>query len=444
VKTILLGIWYSITVRLAFLFFLVGGCGFLLVLTLFKVYTERASDVSSYPLPFISYLTQQLEAVEQPSAKQALMDDTLYGVRVEGLLSTWQSKTEMPALDELTFDQPLSESTGYYTAANGARYLVIERGDNYYIYAHRFEGEEDDAYQLAIVFIPIITLMVCFLAYFIGRRFITPITWIREGVLQIGEGDLSYRIPYKRQDELGQLVAIINQMTEDLEQIFDSKRQLLLAISHELRSPLTRMKLNVALLDATPGADRLSGDIDQMKEIIEGLLDSESLQGAHTALEKEPVELGGLISAIVEEYPDSSDDPDGKSGGGVFFHHEGPSIELMLDVARIKFLIRNLINNALKYTEEDGRHIDVQLNTVDEEISVSVTDNGIGIDDQHKAHIFSPFYRADQSRGRKTGGVGLGLYLCKLIVLAHGGNIFVQSSAGQGSCFWVTLPTKRL
>ncbi len=427
-KTLLLRVWYSITARLVVLFLLVGGCGFILFLTLFRLYSDTQKAPLSYPLPYMNFLTEQLPISPSPKQISRLMNTTIYALRVQG---AGQTEVAIPVFEQLTLEKKLSQTEAYYHSKSDSRYLVISRAGRQYIFGYRFKGQEDNAYGLVVLLIPLMAILLLMLGYFIAGRFFIPINWIRKGAVRIGEGDLSYRIPYQRKDELGQLVAIVNQMAEDLERIFDSKRQLLLAISHELRSPITRMKLNVALLDETPMSHRLNSDIDEMHDIVEGLLDSERLQGKHTALDKVEVDAAGLIADIVGEYDESD---------CVFFQAQVDTLPMVLDISKIKFLVRNLVSNALKYTWDKDRNIHIKLEKTENHITLSVADNGCGIDEEHLDHVFSPFYRADDSRGRLTGGVGLGLYLCLLIAKAHGGDITVRSIPDSGSCFCVSLP----
>lgn len=413
------------------LFLLIGGCGFILFLTLFRIYTTTQASFTPYRVPFLSYISQQLPPPNSTEQLELSMAGTIYALRLEDGEQSWQTEPSIPSFDKLVIDEMLNDNIGYYLSATNTRYLVIKASHRRFIFGHRFVNPDDSAYRMVVLLIPLLTFLLLMLGYFIAGRFFIPINWIKKGALRIGEGDLSYRIPYKRKDELGQLVDIVNQMAEDLERIFDSKRQLLLAISHELRSPLTRMKLNVALIDENKVSLRLTDDIDDMRDIVEGLLDSERLQGQHKALDKCNVDAEQLIWEIVDEY---------ELNTNIELVFNQPLDQVFVDVAKTKFLLRNFINNALKYTEAKGRQIKVTAYLENQTFYIKVCDNGCGIAEQHKDHIFSPFYRADQSRGRKTGGVGLGLYLCLLIAKAHGGDIQVTSELGKGSCFLANFP----
>ncbi|MCJ8269740.1 MAG: HAMP domain-containing histidine kinase, partial [Psychrosphaera sp.] len=394
----------------------------------FRLYSDTQKAPLSYPVPYLRYLSERLPIDPEPKQISRLMNETIYTLRVQG---AGQSGVTIPAYEQLTLEQALSPTEAYYRSTSGSTYLVLNRAVRQYIFGYRFKGQEDNAYGLVVLLIPLMAILLLMLGYFIAGRFLIPINWIRKGAVRIGEGDLSYRIPYQRKDELGQLVAIVNQMAADLERIFDSKRQLLLSISHELRTPIARMKLNVALLDESAMSHRLNGDIDEMEDIVEGLLDSERLQGKHTALDKVEVDVAGLIADIIGEYDESD---------GVVYQAQIDALPMVLDVAKIKFLVRNLISNAIKYTWDKDRDIHVKLEKTENHINLSVADNGCGIEEEHLDHIFSPFYRVDHSRGRLTGGVGLGLYLCLLIAKAHEGDITVRSIPDSGSCFCVSLP----
>lgn len=438
-KAFFFRIWYSLATRLIFLFLGLGICVIVLFTIIFSLFMQIKKPPETFPVVFLTYLSEKIvtqsDGLQQFDSAQEIMEDTIYSLRIDSPNTTWSTDDTIPRFTELSHYETLSESAFYYEANGGIRYLVLTRGEYSYIFGYRFRIGREDKSDFMAMTIPITAILILLISYIAVFKLFSPIRWVRRGAKRIGEGDLSYRIPYTRKDELGQLVDVINQMAEDLEQIFDSKRQLLLAISHELRSPLTRMKLNTALLDGSPVSQRLSGDINEMRDIVEGLLDSERLQGQHTALDTKPVQLEQLIGSIVAEYTDE---------GGVYFDDVqdavGNGTDMMLDTSRIRFLLRNLINNALRYTDKSNRRIALDLVTDGTQVRLTVTDNGKGIAAKHLPHVLSPFYRADESRGRQTGGVGLGLHLCDLIVKAHGGKLSVDSTEGKGCCFLIVLP----
>lgn len=269
------------------------------------------------------------------------------------------------------------------------------------------------------------------LLYYFIRRLFRPIQTIQQGVQTIGSGELSHRITPARKDELGELATSINQMAEDIEQMLESKRELLLAISHELRSPLTRAKVSLALLDESKAQASIARDLKEMEAMISELLEAERLKGRHGTLNLESHHINDIVSGVVSEhFP--------KAELQLQLSDDLPSQQL--DMTRIRLVVRNLLDNALKHQKEDAAPVKLSTSMHGQHIHLSIQDHGNGIAPEHLAQITEPFYRADASRQRKTGGFGLGLYLVKLIVDAHQGELKISSEVGRGTLAEVVLP----
>ncbi len=276
------------------------------------------------------------------------------------------------------------------------------------------------------------------LAYARVRRMLRPLQDIRAGALRFGAGDFANAIPVRhpgRPDELGELAATINTMGADIHRLLEAKRVLLLAISNELRSPLTRARLNTELLPETPevlpGRAALLRDIELMRDLVTDLIESERLASPHTVLQREPTELALLVKEVVASLP----------GDPQVTQTVAPELPgLLLDPARIRLLLRNLLDNALRYSADVSRQPEVTVRTADSGLVViAVRDFGAGVPQDQLAQLAQPFYRPDAARSRDGGGVGLGLYLCKLVAQAHGGSLTV-GDAGPGLLVTVTLP----
>jgi signal transduction histidine kinase len=294
------------------------------------------------------------------------------------------------------------------------------------------------AYTLVALFI--ITL----LAYLYVRRLLRPLDDIRAGAQRFGSGDFGQTIPVrrpKRPDELGQLASTINTMGADIEQMLDAKRALLLAISHELRSPLTRARLNTELLpntaDVQPNREALLRDLALMRDLVTDLLESERLASPHVALQREPTDLAELVREVAASLP----------GGASVAQSLEPNLPtLALDRTRMRLLLRNLLDNALRHNATvDGTQAQAVVvalqRTPEGGVRMTVRDFGPGVEDAALPRLAEPFYRPDAARERSTGGVGLGLYLCKLVAQAHGGSLAVRNAL-PGLEVSVVLPAK--
>ena len=274
------------------------------------------------------------------------------------------------------------------------------------------------------------------LAYAYVRRLLRPLDDIRLGVQRFGKGEFDHAITVRRQDELGELAGQINTMADDLRQMLDGKRALLLAISHELRSPLTRARIHAELLPESGdnGARRaaLLRDLGEMRDMINDLLESERLSGSHVALHREPTDLCALVLALVSNRAPPADVtldlPAGLPTVGV-------------DATRVRLALRNLLDNALRHGAGQVRP-QVTVRRTAQAMVVTVRDHGPGVDPAHLAQLGQAFYRADAARQRVTGGVGLGLHLARLVALAHGGNLnFRNANPGLEATLVLPIPS---
>ncbi|MBU1357758.1 MAG: HAMP domain-containing protein [Gammaproteobacteria bacterium] len=279
-----------------------------------------------------------------------------------------------------------------------------------------------------------LALLLAFIvvAYAYVRRLLRPLDDIRAGAERFGEGRFDAPIPLRRRDELGDLAQRINTMARDIQAMLDAKRAMLLAMSHELRSPLTRARLNAELLPDSPeGAIEraaLLRDLGEMRDLIADLLESERLASPHMALQRETVDLAALIRDVAAEHP-----------GGARAVLELEAVPAMsLDRARMRLLVRNLLDNALRHGADATQAPRISLRADDERIELEVRDFGPGVDAAHIEHLTEPFYRTDSARQRVTGGVGLGMYLCRLVAQAHSGTLTVRN-AEPGLSVLVTL-----
>jgi signal transduction histidine kinase len=258
-------------------------------------------------------------------------------------------------------------------------------------------------------------LLLTGLAFAFVRRMLRPLGDISAGVARFGRGEFEPPIPVRRKDELGDLAERINRMAASLHGKLDAKRALLLAISHELRSPLTRARVNAELVEEGEHRSALLRDLGEMRDLITELLESERLASGHAALHTEPVDLPALVRELVAaQFADAKLALQLDEGIG----------PLPADPMRVRLLLRNLIDNALRHSAGAPQPPVVTLTRdASGHPQLSVRDFGPGVADEHLAHLAEPFYRADSARQRATGGFGLGLYLCQLVAQAHGGEL---------------------
>ena len=277
-------------------------------------------------------------------------------------------------------------------------------------------------------------LLLTLLAWLYVRRLLRPLEAIGAGARRFGSGDFSQPIPQrssKAQDELSELALTINTMGSDIQRMLEGKRALLLAISHELRSPLTRARLNTELLPETalvnPHRQALLRDLKEMAELITDLLESERLASEHAALQRELLALGPLAQEVMAEV--LAHQPELAGTKPLISLNADPQLPLIpLDSARMRLLLRNLLENALRHNVNAQYPIELHLRAVGQGIELEVRDYGPGVPADQLQHLGEPFFRPDTARTRDQGGVGLGLYLCKLVAQSHGGTFAVRNA----------------
>jgi signal transduction histidine kinase len=262
------------------------------------------------------------------------------------------------------------------------------------------------------------------------RHLLRPLGDIQAGAQRFGRGDFATPIPQRRPDELGALAAQVNAMATSLQHMLAGQRGLLLAISHELRSPLTRARLHAELLDDGAQRNALLRDLGQMRDLISDLLEGERLAAGGAALQREAVDLNALAQDLVDRQ---------FAGRGISLDLATDLPPMQADRSRLQLLLRNLLDNALRH----GGGTPVQLRTaaVDGGWQLSVRDHGPGVDAAALQRLGEPFYRPDAARSRDAGGVGLGLYLCKLVAQSHGGTLQWRLAApGLEACLRLPMP----
>jgi signal transduction histidine kinase len=363
------------------------------------------------------------------AAARALADRAEIAIRYEGPAGAWTTDDTLPSIAAArggaTAGGPGRSACGkdcwVVTRADGGAYLFVWS-------AHRRALAAHD--RMALVLVAVLVAIVV-AAHEVLRRTLQPLKLLRDGVARLAEGDLDVAVPRRAPDELGLLTDAFNRMVERVREMIRSRDQLLLDVSHELRSPLTRIKVALALFPEDAQRRRIERYVEELEAMIADLLEQERLR-AGRGLRLGRHDLVALVRAAVEE---SADRPP-----GVRLGPHPAEAWLELDPDRVRTVVDNLLENALKFALPDSGPVEIAIAPRDGVVELRVEDDGPGIADEDLPRLFEPFYRADRSRSRRTGGYGLGLSLCRRIVEAHGGRITVERRAGRGACFVVTLP----
>jgi signal transduction histidine kinase len=291
-----------------------------------------------------------------------------------------------------------------------------------------------------------VILATILVSLWLAKSMLEPIAALRHAAVRMAAGDLEQRIGPGGSDELGQLGQAFNLMAARLQHMIELQRDFVANASHELRTPLTTIKLRVEALlggarhDAAI-ADRflseIESEVNRLSTLIDGLLTLSHVESRPDTLRMDKVDLSFLLGEAVATF---------------WPRAEATNVALTLNVApqvpavkasapQIRQVIDNLLDNALKYTSSGGI-ITVSCRPLNEQVAVSVTDNGQGISTADLPYIFERFYRADKARSRSggPGGSGLGLSIVHSIITAHNGQISVDSQEGKGTTVRFTLP----
>ena len=299
-------------------------------------------------------------------------------------------------------------------------------------YSFMLDKEQfDNEHRPLLIGLIVLLLITIGLAYAIQLRLLRPLKWLRSGVEAVAKGDFSTRVPVVRNDEIGKVARSFNQMTGRVRQMMDDRERLLADVSHELRSPLARIKVALELLPEGDKRDSIAQDIREMESLTTVLLEREQIRTQANQSASGRVNLVALAGNVIDGF--SNTPP------GVELNVPPQSLEINGDEALVKVLIQNLVDNALKFSLPDSKPVKVSLRQTDDEVQIIVDDDGQGIPEDQVEKIFEPFVKLNPARGHRAG-YGLGLNLCQRIVQAQGGNIEINPKEKRGTRICVSLP----
>ena len=218
----------------------------------------------------------------------------------------------------------------------------------------------------------------------------------------------------------------VNSMQKRIQELIHDRTQMLAAISHDLRTPITRLKLRAQLLEDQGQQTKITDDLNEMEKMI-----NESLtffRDEQLSLEKSQIDIASLLYSLCTDYKET--------GNKIHYHGEKQDCHIKGNALALKRALSNVINNALKY----GYEAKVSLNHKGKTSVITIEDKGQGIDEKDLEHVFKPFYRGEQSRSRVTGGIGLGLAVTHSIVQAHDGEIILKNIKPNGLRVKIILP----
>jgi signal transduction histidine kinase len=318
--------------------------------------------------------------------------------------------------------------------SHGRFYVEFRHDKGDLIFELSGEYEKNPALRRVHGFMVLSIVLILVVAYLVIRRILRPVKLLNMGVKEVSQGNLTHRVPVSKSDELGQLSRAFNDMTQRLHEMLTAKEQLLRDVSHELRSPLTRMKVALEFVKDDQTRALVQSDIEEMEAMITHILETARMHHDHSGLNIQKIDLVEIIDGVVAIYRQQSP--------GVIFSDSSSLVKCMGDPEQIKTVLKNLLDNAIKYSREDSKAVRISTYAKAGRAVIEIEDSGIGIEPEVLKYIWEPFYRVDKSRTRDTGGYGLGLSLCKTIIEAHGGRIDIHSIPGKGTTVCLSIPTQ--
>ena len=297
-----------------------------------------------------------------------------------------------------------------------------------------------------IIGLPVAVVIITVGGYMLVRRALMPVEQITRAAEQITQHNLSERLPVsKTGDELERLSVSLNRMIARLDDAFQNSKRFVADASHELRTPLTilRGELETLIEDNrldSETRDRAASMFEEavrLTRIVEQLFTLSRLDAGEAQAEWSRFDLASLAKTTADQMSLLAEDKN-----ITIACHASQSVEVEGDPARLKQVVVNLLDNAIKYTESGGA-VQLHVRRVNGHAVLEVEDNGVGIPREALPHIFERFYRVDQIRSGDFEGAGLGLSIAKAICSAHGAEIAATSLPPRGSCFRVTLPISK-
>ena len=419
----------SIFIKLILIVFIFGIMLNVIVLFVFEATSDKK------PRKFLRDFSRRMERSliyeigvppDTLKAKQ-ICDDLEIEMRYEGSRGDlWSTAEDMPHLTDILSDpetrKRFEEDESFIVSYKGNPYSIIRFPQGVFIIKpfdpRMFKPER------AIIMLILFISMIIVVLYFLLRSLFSPLKELSAAVENIGEGNYDVKLPKGRKDELGELADSIGEMSDKINSSIKSKEQLLIDVSHELRSPLTRIKLG---LEVGSPKEKIEEDVLEMERMITGLLENYRADAGFNHIKAQKADAAELLEETVLEYDDQS---------RLNFIKPSQEIFANIDMDKLQVVFRNLIDNALKYSE--GK-IEISISEHKGSVVISFKDSGTGISPEDLKNIFEPFYRADRSRSRNTGGFGLGLSICKKIIDAHKGELIITSKVNEGTDVQIKL-----
>lgn len=301
-----------------------------------------------------------------------------------------------------------------------------------------------DTITQAITFVVIgIGLVLVFMSLVMARSFTKPFKDMANSINRISDGFFDEEVSLTGFSEVEQISEAFNTMLHRLQELESSRQEFVSNVSHELKTPLTSMKVLADSLNAQENVPvelyqefmlDIADEIDRENKIINDLLSLVKMDKTSSDLNVETVDINQMIEAILKRLKPIADQKDID-----LIYESVREVNAEVDEVKLTLAISNLVENGIKYNKEHG-YVKVRLDADHQFFTIDVEDNGIGIPQESIEHIFERFYRVDKSHSTKIGGTGLGLAITRNAILMHRGAIKVESKQESGTTFSVKIP----
>jgi signal transduction histidine kinase len=364
-------------------------------------------------------VAERLPVDADPAARHQALSDLASRLRLHATL--WSPDGEVLAWvgERLPYPGPRAQSG--WMPARGGPVGVLRLPDGRWLVARSARRRLSHASLLVVL--TLLAVAVAIGAFPVSRRLTRRVERLRAGVEGLGAGDLRARVKVEGRDEIAALATSFNAAADRIEALVGAQRTLLASASHELRSPLARIRVALELMsESRPDLrERVSRDVAELDELIGELLLASRLQAVEALEPREEVDLLGLVAEeAARTQAEVAGDPATVRG----------------DARLLRRLVRNLLENAARH---GAPPVEATVRAAAGHVRLRVCDRGAGVPEDERDRIFAPFYRPS-SRPPADGGSGLGLALVRQIARRHGGEARCLAREGGGSCFEVDLP----
>ncbi len=423
----------SVFVKLVVLVLLTGTILIAMVVVFFGLIVNRDYSVAVHRM-VRDYAEITAATAPDLAAAERLHDRLGFDVRYEGPAGSWTTSENLPTIDAARAGAAVPRATTFFghilLVETGGYQIVAAKDGGAYLFSWSVGRRLNSVHLKLFAVLAVFVLGVLLTAYAVLRHLMRPLRTLGDGVARLGAGELDVVVPQRSRDEFGVLTAAFNQMVRRVRDMIGARDQLLLDVSHELRSPLTRLKLDLEMLPDGVQRTRMSADVVEMEAMLAELLELERLRDGR-GVRPARQDLLPLVREVAATYAERPP--------GVRVESNTERVELDLDGDRLRTVLRNLLDNAVKYSLPDSKPIEIAVLDQGAHVVVRVRDDGPGIPEADLPAIFEPFFRVDRSRAKATGGYGLGLSICRRIAEAHGGSIRVENNPGRGVTFYLQL-----